>query len=490
MIKNFLDNLYAKRHSVLFMWVLSYAFVVVTAIFILTLSYHAGVNILRDEIIESSDYMLRQLQDDMDEIFSETDAAVRASLINPQVRQMSLSGPSLSAAERFTLSDISRSLLSYSNKLNTFLLYFEHIDEVVTLSGTLSSEICYKSYFGNIDIDYIDWKNIMTTDSQKALVPLNKKDGSGKVYLVISKIPFEITFGKSNTSFAFMIDEKILKNQAREIEQLGGGEIILTDRGNGVLSTARQLGNIFERLDENLADEDISGAFEKSGYIYSKVGSGILDVNYAFIIPQEVFWKKLSYMWAINNIGILIMLLFGGALTFYFVKRNYDPINLLIKTIKRHNKAGDDAEYLSEYDLISRSLSEIYGEKELLASKLESREVIIQRFFLSRLLFHEMDDEFPVYEAFEKYNIRFTGKYFSVVIFCVTDFRQLFSDENIDDGERNKLVELDLSVSIKPVSSTQRICLLTIKNQSAIFQARSDTSIFALLKESSKNITE
>jgi len=431
-MKIFFDNLRLKFNSVLFKWVISYTCLILIAVFVLILSYNTSVNIIKNEIIASNNYMLKQAQKNIDDILSDADSILSIVSYNQRVREIAVSDGRLDEHNLYVLNSITQDLVGLQGNIEDFFIYFEHIDEAVTPRNVLSMDLIFKTYFSDVDISFLDWKDIITSDGRRELITLNKKNG-GKLYLVVSKSAFVLNFGRSNTSCVVIIDENILNEQGNEIKEINSSDILLTDKKGNVISSNDKID-----IPSNWEAADENGTLTSNEYVFSKIESEVLNIDYVSVIAGSVFWEKLNYVMTLNIIGVIILILFGGILTFYFIHRNYDPINSLVKTIKHYRK-GTETD-INEYDIIKNSFNEIFSEKELLTQALESRETMARRFFLSKLLLGDLEKNFPIYEAFSKYNLDFNAENYAVALFNISHDILLFSEEDIDNDEREKLI--------------------------------------------------
>ncbi|MNJ60725.1 hypothetical protein D3C77_564780 [compost metagenome] len=57
------------------------------------------------------------------------------------------------------------------------------------------------------------------------------------------------------------------------------------------------------------------------------------ELKYALIIPSSIYWEKAEYVRKFTYISIMISLIGAAVLTWFFMRRNYSPIQELVESL-------------------------------------------------------------------------------------------------------------------------------------------------------------
>ena len=119
--------------------------------------------------------------------------------------------------------------------------------------------------------------------------------------------------------------------------------------------------------------------------------------KYISMIPAERFDDKMKYMKSLVYASIILSLLLGGLVTFLFLRKNYNPIHLLIRSFSM--KAGISfAEGTNEYGFLQDALNNTFAEKEQVDRRLHQHRDAIRSHFLQGVLKGNLEQDIPVHE--------------------------------------------------------------------------------------------
>jgi AraC-like DNA-binding protein len=203
-------------------------------------------------------------------------------------------------------------------------------------------------------------------------------------------------------------------------------------------------------------------AIEKSGFTYTELNgekvvivsakSQVIDWTYNIIIPQYVFFQKVT---GLKNVFIfmeLIAVIIGILISGFFTYRNYIPIKEIMEAIlKKYGGAGEIGNVHTEYEYIKSSILSSIDETNSLKSAIEGYKSMLKINLLVRLIKGEVQDREFNGGIFGSLDIHLNFPAFAVMI-LQTPENGTASDNA--DTDMKKTIENHLNqIPQKPVKS-------------------------------------
>ncbi len=171
------------------------------------------------------------------------------------------------------------------------------------------------------------------------------------------------------------------------------------------------------------------------------IQSAVSGLKYVLILPSSIYWEKAEYVRSFTYISILISLFGAGVLTWFFMRRNYSPIQQLVQSLADKNGQEDHTEW-NELRLIQRAILNVHTEKDEIALQLQKHQHVLRSNMLNRLFKGKLDPLVPYEEAFKSFHMELLSDDFAVILFVVENDENLYAKlPGIDDNERSKLMQ-------------------------------------------------
>ena len=492
------------KNSLISTWILSYACLILITLAILCFAYIQTHRLIRDEIISTNDIILNQIKDSIDENINNIEIFAGTAPLNERIVKMSRVRPEgMTPEQRYELIRIMRDLSMVSAvaaNFESYYIYFENLDTIVSSIGVMSTEIFYAAYGLSVDMTYDEWLSLISKDSGQSLITYSDSENAPLYY--VSKMPMSFGAEAANTSIVVTMRREELFSQAKKIESLNSSMIAMVDYNNRFISSDMGSGD-FKISYEELPDKKglLNNEIDKRRYIVSYITSSYWNMKYISVIPNTVFWRRLSDVTVINVAGFVLLFLLGGLFTAYFVKKNYDPIGNLVKRLEKHQDVKKPFDYATdEYNYINTALSAVIGEKEKLAEHFSGQAEHQKNQLIAKMLTSSGESPVPIHEALSMYGVNFLSDEFSVIMLQVEDANSLFSDDEMLDLEgRQKIIHFIIQNVVEEMVNQNNlgyvielhgsfVCLINYREKPK--KQESAQEILRIYKETSKFLKE
>jgi len=172
----------------------------------------------------------------------------------------------------------------------------------------------------------------------------------------------------------------------------------------------------------------IEREFEGERYSVAYKRSSVARLFYLSVFNLSDFWEDFNRYRTLFLVCLLLFLVVGGILSFYFVRKNYTPIkkilNILPKTLHSNTEKTD------ELMLIENALQNSLHNVEIMQGVIQKQKKQQINSLLLRIL--RGKTQYSAYEQkiLGENGISFLGDGFIVALFYIEDYRALFCDLN------------------------------------------------------------
>lgn len=180
-------------------------------------------------------------------------------------------------------------------------------------------------------------------------------------------------------------------------------------------------------------------------YLVTSTESQFGKLTYLVINEKSEVLNSSDIFRIIAIVGVLICLIFGGALSFFISRKNNSSIIMAANSISKNNKRDTD-----EYTFVTSYLTDILNEKSLLTTELEKQKLIVKRSLLIKMLKGEALDNDTIEKAKTLVNEHMALPFFSTVAIYIEDI-------SINSQEGDILQERGILTTIREVISKHQL---------------------------------
>lgn len=346
---------YAWRNKLFLKFLLSYLIMILITLIINFIAWLSFIHETETEVRSSHYNALERVKEITDAKLQELYTVYVQAVMDRNVQAvLQWEGP-LQPRHIISLVQIQKKLNNYELAhpiIDHIYLYFRNSDVAISVTGQYSSELLSKDILPQDPELAKDWLQ----NQHSGFLPYHlSEDRTGVVYV------YPISNGVSHSSQGVLVikinDESI----------------------NEIMESMKWAPQTQLYLRPSFDAELVSSP----GYVVTSVNSGVGDLVYVSLIPKNVFFSKAAQTKIIFSSNLIICLLIGSWIAYWFAKRDYTPVQKLIRSMEQeaneNRHKGDN-----EFDFIQRALSKIIREKDELASEISQQGEILRSHFLQQ----------------------------------------------------------------------------------------------------------
>ncbi|GHT63869.1 putative HTH-type transcriptional regulator YtdP [Spirochaetia bacterium] len=376
--------------------------------------YVIARNTIEREINNSNLLLLESVRDNIDRALAEINDLSMEILASPEIQEASALSEG-DMAYYYKLYKAAQSLFNYKTLKSDFQSYYIYFGDIgrVMRPGIVNFEgLYYDNYIQNGNFGYGQWKEAVSRLYYGEYITMPHRDAvTGNTFNLafIRSMPFPSLNDEVTNIVIMMNINKILDrgSQDRGIAVLdGNNNIIAQSRLEAALETG---GLPAMPGDHGIFTTRSNGLREVISYIASRE----YNWKYITVTPENVYWERASFIRFIMWGEILLCVLGMGALSFYFVRRNYNILSEITSFIR--SKLNSETIYRgNEFSYIRQVLSQSIEEKQEAESRLDQQLITLRNNLLIGLM-EGNEMSVPLDELLTSYNIHFPHPHYSVV---------------------------------------------------------------------------
>ena len=400
-------------------WLCSYIIIMLVSVICSIFFFGVSISVIDTQLDNINTNAVTHTQEIFDEYFSDLDRVAGKTLNSAAVMNLLYSSqPTVDNKNEWSKAIIRDLAMNGENGIikNSFIIY-RNKDMCFDMYGMYPQKLLYEVFFNDCYGSEEEWKqNIF--DISDGEYKIREADGKKRIFMIRYYVGFGL---KVPVIFAAELNCDVIN------ERLAGGSV----GDNESFCVADKNGNIlFGNADENTvkkiisSDESIVNTGEN--VIYKKESVFQSDWNYIYSVSNEHYLRDIRRVRLIY-IGIyLAFMIVCGILAYWFSKRNYIPLQMLVGQLGKRLAKKD---YENEFEYIGRFTMTILEEKRAANVIMDKQHKKINEGHLANLLVGEYNDK-----------IKFKYEYFTVVIFDIRDFGVLSRSENENENELPEFV--------------------------------------------------
>ncbi len=431
------------KKSVLFTWLLSYVLLIVVQLGISTVSYMQVYREVETEVEQYAQSKLNGVSKSVRARMEMLDKMLIGISLDPQVLNfLSVSG-AIEGEKSYQMLQTVQNMKLYTSGINftdLVFVYFKASGMVVTPQEALPAERFYERYLQEDTLTLEEWKNSLFLESEEAYQIVRKeREGQSAIIEIHQQLPLSDRYHKTAVVGVRLQEEQLLDvddSQLTEQETV----YVLDDTGQvvcqyGQSNAAQQIAYTEMLAPNGTLYRDVEG--EKFAVAYTDVG--VKNWKVVSSVHADVFWRKLERLRNITVLSMAAVVLLQLAIAYYFMRKNYNPIKELIRSISE-NSGKEYSGKNNEYYYIQDALKGLLKEKKDIANTLKQQKNSMKEEALIKLLKGLYDSPETARKELERVGVTLGRGLFVVLAFNNEDISELFAeDPEITEQERYRL---------------------------------------------------
>jgi AraC-like DNA-binding protein len=448
-------SLWQKRKSVVFTWIVSYSVVLFVPWVISLVIYTQSSDALRSEINHANDSLLKQARYAID---TQIDLMKRLDMEitwNTKLQSLMYTTKSSSGDAQFAAYQLTKDLLTYQTSyasIDEFYVTWEQEAAVLRPGNVRDLETAFETIHDTGAMTYEQWIDTIRHSPTNRFLLLPRLNAASPQTSIayLTHLPKDLN-GRETGTVVVMADVSRFRKAIESISGFSGAQVLILNEDNEVLLSNLPASVDRERVIERLASG--GGNAQDGDFELFSIPSSVSDLKYALVIPSRIYWEKAEYVRRFAYACILISLVGAGVLTWFFVRRNYSPIQELVRAVSDKSPDGERTDG-NELNYIQRAISRTRNEKERMALLLQIHQHTLRSNMLHRLLKGRLDSPIPYEEAFRSFGMKLLSDRFAVILLVVENAAGLYSEWPGSEGnERSKLTQFIITNVVEELAA-------------------------------------
>ncbi|WP_282937210.1 helix-turn-helix domain-containing protein [Paenibacillus sp. RC67] len=453
-----------RRRSVVLTWLLSYMAVLLLPVLISIIVYQSSSKTLESEIHQANDALLKQVREIMDNQFQSMERLSFEMTWNVKVQDLLYSNKyRFPNDQRYDMFQVTQDLKLYKSSypsIDYFYIYYAADDILLLPTFTRALGLGYELLHKGGPLTYDQWTRILQQKNYKGFIPMPWLGEDGRMRKTVAYVstyatdPGEQPIGAN----VILLDQARILGAIANMQFYREGQVLILNKDNQVLvsSTNDTLPDAFpySQLEAN------SGLFyfnnkdgEKMEGFY--IHSARSELKYISIVPSKLYWKKAEQVRNLTYMSILISLLGGIMLTYFFLRKNYVPVRQLMQAFA--GKSGVSmSEGGNEFHYIEQSIQSTLKEMDKFTAQMRQQRQVLKSNFIVKLLKGKLDSQVPIDEALTTYHMQPLSGSFAVMLLYVKERGPFFERiQGMETGDKHMLLQFIISNVVEELANRE-----------------------------------
>lgn len=359
----------------------SYFIVLALPIVFSIIAYNSLLTVVTDNINESNVHILNNYASYIDSITNRITSEVPTVFTDEELTEFGKLSQGTTTQFKFELanSNYDRRILSFSDYLKNYYIYFPESNMIFTLGGFMDTDRFFDAKYMESMLSEDDWVNDILLSNSVTLVPLVSNENKTSIFFT-----YPLTDKYTGVHIYTIVAELNIDRMATECT-LDNGFVICDNKGNLVSGRDNKFMKYLSQIDLfNNASAGTELDIQGTDYVFNSTKSGVLPICYVTITPKDEYWQERSNVWWFMSIAICFSILIGVIIILYIVKKNNEPIQKILKLFSSGTKESDT--YYDSYRYLFDSVSNTLAENNIYATKIEEQSRIIKKNILTDIL--------------------------------------------------------------------------------------------------------
>lgn len=450
-------NFRLKNLSFIRRFIISYTIILVIPLSLTGVFLFSSItNMMTREI---QDFTLRnifQASDIIDMRLRELNHTAINLLQNPVILPL-INSQDLNKLNEYDFYSLMRELRNYryTNVLfDDIYIYFRNTDIIVGSGGKYQMSSFYKQAFRYRQTSLLELKTLLDNVSETLIKPVETvyiDNASKQILTYIMPIPGNGVDFKG--TLVITVDASSLNRIIRNILGDNKGQVRVVDEKDRIIALAEN--------EVSLADYDVKALLRQQSTIRERQIDGKKQMvfhqrstqtgwSYLAVLPSNQILIRVTRMKLMSLLILIISMLIGGYLIYYFSYWNFNPIKHIFETISEFERPPlIQEEPQNELDIIETVMKTTLARNTDLEKCLKEQLPVIRADFLLSLLRGSYNDVNSIYKMCDFLKIKCLKGPFSVMEFVIDDYAE-FIGHSLDST--GKLFEFSL------VNVVEEIC--------------------------------
>ncbi|WP_213584351.1 helix-turn-helix domain-containing protein [Paenibacillus sp. J2TS4] len=447
--------MFRSKRSVMYAWIVSYAVIFFIPVIVSASIYPFTRSMLEREIHDANQSMLNQVQYAIDDRLRDIQKIANELATKPAIR--GLPYLTLDTDKALQYNAVMQYLRGYK-MTNSFL------DDIYIVLGDQSGAISYDTFLpydlfnkrlhGDESWSVEQWEELLSQPHYGDFETVCRPHGEQNVCEAVVLVQSLPTLNQNSLfgQLVLVMDGSNFLEPIRNLQWVEGAQLLILDDSYRVVAATSEIHEVTDDPRVYELSGNFHAAYNERDWTVSHVKSDILGWTYLSFVPTQAIEEKLNYIRNLTVAGLALSFTLGGLLTYFFIRRNYHPLNRLIRGIADHDGRSFDKR-TNEFEWIEQAIAQSALDKKQIHQIMHRQEDLLKTNDLVQWLEgHWMDQEW-VSECFADH--LFDGHLFGIMILQVNEEKMAYQVPAKEHGlaKEMRLARFILSNTAKDIVS-------------------------------------
>lgn len=409
-----------------YFWLISYAVIILITMIVNFFGYGIAQQVLEKENEKNNSSMVESIRGNIDANFEDAKKSAYRLLSSNSVKVYESAFNLAPDRKNDFINNIIDNISNYTSNssfVEECILIIGKKDSCFDSLGKSDTLLAYSMFFSPYYPSREAWLEDVFADGESRFITLTAQSGEQTLFYIRQNPSYP---KRATTAIIIKFDTEAIENYLEENSVNTGGRVYILDgEGNGLFG--------FNEGDVLIKPEGAAGSFahkSDSGYrMVHYTASSVVDFSYVYSVSRSDYEKTVNFVRTSLTICYILCVLIGGAMAYAFTKVNYRPLN----TIMRRLGDAKNANSVSEYQFIERSIDELEKNKREIEKRAKEQSRTLKKSLISQILLGGIRLNNDNREMFKDNEIMLSGQYFAVAAFDVQSAGEL-GEEITDDN--------------------------------------------------------
>lgn len=451
-----------RKNSIYYRWIVSYLVLLCFPLLMNMYLYNHNLNTLRNEVINSNRVIVENMQQNVDNIFSEAERLFTQISLNNTVSSVLLNDE-ITKDTQIAMRNVMVDLNSYhkaNNYINSFYLYCKRTDIIISPDHILNRTDFLDLEQQVSSVDYRNISNVLLNLNGSSNFMINSSDENSEIFAIAQSIPL-VSDEASGVVIILLDKEKLLANFDPE----NSSGFYIADKNSSLLPVFQPKAEIDTKLLAQAGSESTLNIENEKIHII-KTRSSTTGRSYISVVSDSLIVDKLFSTKIIISIFFALFLIIGIFLSYTLLRLNYKPFERLISVIEQNSGSHYDSS-VTEYTFIEDTVKKISGKQMELNRYIRHQDNLLKTNFINRML--KEGSGIATEETLAKYEIDIVSDDVIVGLIHFSSLANLFHGENLSEHEIYNYAVLIVTNITKELLAGLGTVLFTVIDKSVAF---------------------
>ncbi|WP_168122308.1 helix-turn-helix domain-containing protein [Paenibacillus sp. HB172176] len=421
-----------SRPKIFARFFLSYLIILCIPIAIGSFAYQKTVNILEEEVQNTSLMVLEHSKSSLDGQLDMVVSLLNRLSVNPKVLHFMDASLPLTDDDYYELNllmnDLQYYLLNNSVALD-FNIYFHNSDTTITSEAIYHGAAEYEIFHKYGDYSYEQFIDALMSGERRFMPPQPTKVMKESVDTIAYVSPLSTSmYAKPYGAIAIFLETEHISSLLDSLsDHFQGDAYIFDDRGQMMASTSEAGAFDVERVqNEEGFKGQVQAMIDGRDVLISYVKSSYSNWSFVAVTPKEVLFAKAYYIKKMTAIITSVILALGALAACLLAYRQSRPIRELMQAIREHYEEDGIKNVFAE---MKQTFLELNSRNKKLEDIVEEQTPLFYRVFLEKLIAGSFKSEQEITAFAEHAGIRLEGERYIWIVIEMEEYEGGISDK-------------------------------------------------------------